>query len=150
MGDSKELHAGAAACQHVMSRMQVSEQWPATTGGAYDYADVLHKSFIFYFQQRSGKLPHQVPLPDLAPSVCVWVELSEEHATHHVPTAVPPKGMHAFITSRESSMHATVQSTHCHHWHHTVEWIHLNTCTRSAWRGARTPARSARAPAGRT
>jgi hypothetical protein len=39
--------------------IKVSEQWPATTGPTYDYADVLHKSFIFYYQQRSGKLPHQ-------------------------------------------------------------------------------------------
>ena len=48
--------------------MQVSEQWPATTGGAYDYADVLHKSFIFYFQQRSGKLPYQVC------AHCSWIQ----------------------------------------------------------------------------
>ena len=45
--------------------MKVSEQvaghhWRRV----YDYADVLHKSFIFYFQQRSGKLP--LPgVPDL-------------------------------------------------------------------------------------
>ncbi|KAI8914725.1 family 9 glycoside hydrolase [Powellomyces hirtus] len=30
---------------------------PATT--KYDYADALHKSFLFYWAQRSGKLPYQ-------------------------------------------------------------------------------------------
>lgn len=40
--------------------MQVSDTFPDTGDAAYQYSEVLHKSFLFYFQQRSGKLPHQV------------------------------------------------------------------------------------------
>ena len=40
--------------------MQVSDAFPARSDAAYQYSEVLHKSFLFYFQQRSGKLPHQV------------------------------------------------------------------------------------------
>ncbi len=39
---------------------QVSETFPDKTDAAYQYSEVLHKSFLFYFQQRSGQLPHQV------------------------------------------------------------------------------------------
>ena len=42
--------------------LQVVDTFPNKADPAYQYSEVLHKSFIFYFQQRSGKLPHQVPL----------------------------------------------------------------------------------------
>lgn len=42
--------------------MQVGEKFPSKAEPAYPYSEVLHKSFLFYYQQRSGKLPHQVPL----------------------------------------------------------------------------------------
>ena len=40
--------------------LQVSDKFPSKAEPAYQYSEVLHKSFLFYFQQRSGKLPHQV------------------------------------------------------------------------------------------
>ena len=40
--------------------LQVSGVFPDKDNAAYQYSEVLHKSFLFYFQQRSGKLPHQV------------------------------------------------------------------------------------------
>lgn len=45
----------------------MSDKFPATDKSAYDYSEVLHKSFIFYFQQRSGKLPYQVGQSDSEP-----------------------------------------------------------------------------------
>ena len=41
--------------------VQVGEKFPSKAEPAYQYSEVLHKSFLFYYQQRSGKLPHQVP-----------------------------------------------------------------------------------------
>lgn len=41
-------------------RAKVAEKFPSKADPAYPYSEVLHKSFLFYFQQRSGKLPHQV------------------------------------------------------------------------------------------
>ena len=43
--------------------LQVSDKLPSKAEPAYQYSEVLHKSFLFYFQQRSGKLPHQVRAP---------------------------------------------------------------------------------------
>lgn len=40
--------------------VQVAEKFPSKADAAYPYSEVLHKSFLFYYQQRSGKLPHQV------------------------------------------------------------------------------------------
>ena len=40
--------------------LQVSGVFPDKDDAAYQYSEVLHTSFLFYFQQRSGKLPHQV------------------------------------------------------------------------------------------
>ena len=40
--------------------VQVAEKFPSKANAAYPYSEVLHKSFLFYYQQRSGKLPHQV------------------------------------------------------------------------------------------
>ena len=51
---------------HLPCVMQVGEKFPSKADPAYQYSEVLHKSFLFYYQQRSGKLPHQVchlPLP---------------------------------------------------------------------------------------
>ena len=42
------------------SHVQVAEKFPSKADAAYPYSEVLHKSFLFYYQQRSGKLPHQV------------------------------------------------------------------------------------------
>ncbi|CAK0782162.1 hypothetical protein CVIRNUC_005591 [Coccomyxa viridis] len=39
--------------------VQVSGVFPDKDDAAYQYSEVLHTSFLFYFQQRSGKLPHQ-------------------------------------------------------------------------------------------
>ena len=44
----------------VCTLLQVLETFPDKSSPAYQYSEVLHKSFLFYFQQRSGKLPHQV------------------------------------------------------------------------------------------
>ncbi len=52
--------AGAYSIPGAFSPMQVSDAFPARSDAAYQYSEVLHKSFLFYFQQRSGKLPHQV------------------------------------------------------------------------------------------
>ena len=41
-------------------RVQVAEKFPSKADAAYPYSEVLHKSFLFYYQQRSGRLPHQV------------------------------------------------------------------------------------------
>lgn len=38
----------------------VSRRFPPAEQSPYNYAEVLHKSYIFYYQQRSGKLPFQV------------------------------------------------------------------------------------------
>lgn len=43
--------------------IRVSHEMPLPQRSPYNYAEVLHKSFIFYYQQRSGKLPQQVHLP---------------------------------------------------------------------------------------
>ena len=40
--------------------IRVSQTYPPPEKAPYNYAEVLHKSFIFYFQQRSGKMPQQV------------------------------------------------------------------------------------------
>ena len=40
--------------------VKVAEKFPSKADAAYPYSEVLHKSFLFYYQQRSGKLPHQV------------------------------------------------------------------------------------------
>ena len=40
--------------------VKVSRQYPDPGKAPYDYSEVLHKSFIFYNQQRSGRLPYQV------------------------------------------------------------------------------------------
>lgn len=37
----------------------VSRRFPPAEQSPYNYAEVLHKSYIFYYQQRSGKLPFQ-------------------------------------------------------------------------------------------
>lgn len=38
----------------------VSRRFPPADLSPYNYAEVLHKSYLFYYQQRSGKLPFQV------------------------------------------------------------------------------------------
>ena len=50
------------ALQKWYGGVQVGEKFPSKAEPAYQYSEVLHKSFLFYYQQRSGKLPHQVPL----------------------------------------------------------------------------------------
>lgn len=45
-----------------IGQIKVSDKFPAADKSTYDYSEVLHKSFLFYFQQRSGKLPYQVPI----------------------------------------------------------------------------------------
>ena len=50
------LHQDLTGC----FRVKVAEKFPSKTDAAYPYSEVLHKSFLFYYQQRSGKLPHQV------------------------------------------------------------------------------------------
>lgn len=40
--------------------MQVADKFPNKGDAAYQYSEALHKSFLFYYQQRSGRLPHQV------------------------------------------------------------------------------------------
>ena len=40
----------------------VTNIYPDPSKAPYDYSEVLHKSFIFYYQQRSGNLPYQVQL----------------------------------------------------------------------------------------
>lgn len=40
--------------------IRVTNTYPPPEKAPYNYAEVLHKSFIFYFQQRSGKMPQQV------------------------------------------------------------------------------------------
>ncbi len=49
-------------CISIFGMVQVGEKFPSKAEPAYQYSEVLHKSFLFYYQQRSGKLPHQVPL----------------------------------------------------------------------------------------
>lgn len=61
--DSNAAHCYDHTTNIGIGPIKVSETWPETTGAAYNYADVLHKSFIFYFQQRSGALPQQVRSP---------------------------------------------------------------------------------------
>ena len=46
-----------------IGEIRVSRAYPSTDKAPYNYAEVLHKSFIFYYQQRSGRLPYQVCLP---------------------------------------------------------------------------------------
>lgn len=40
--------------------IKVSREYPAPEKAPYNYAEALHKSFIFYYQQRSGRLNPQV------------------------------------------------------------------------------------------
>ena len=64
MFDKKKLNTNAVNMlyQDLTSslRVQVAENFPSKADAAYPYSEVLHKSFLFYYQQRSGKLPHQV------------------------------------------------------------------------------------------
>lgn len=60
-----ECKKGDAACyDHTnntgIGTVRVSRKYPAREKGPYNYAEVLHKSFIFYYQQRSGKMSPQV------------------------------------------------------------------------------------------
>ena len=60
--------AGDASCyDHTnntgIGLIKVGRDYPKPDRAPYNYAEVLHKSFIFYYQQRSGKLQPQVSLP---------------------------------------------------------------------------------------
>ncbi|BDA42119.1 Endoglucanase B [Coccomyxa sp. Obi] len=57
--DSNAAHCYDHTTNAGIGAVKVSDKFPATDKSAYDYSEVLHKSFLFYFQQRSGKLPHQ-------------------------------------------------------------------------------------------
>ena len=45
--------------------VKVGREYPTPDRAPYNYAEALHKSFIFYYQQRSGKLQPQVSLSPL-------------------------------------------------------------------------------------
>lgn len=56
--------------------MKLTGKWTLTGGGSTekDYGDALEKSILFYYAQRSGKLPADNPIPwrgDSALSDCV-------------------------------------------------------------------------------
>ena len=65
-------HRGGSSCQANDSKcydhthnigygnVTVSSRFPPSQHSPYNYAELLHKSYIFYYQQRSGKLPSQV------------------------------------------------------------------------------------------
>lgn len=61
--DSNGAHCYDHTANVGIGPIKVSEKFPAADQSTYDYSEVLHKSFLFYFQQRSGKLPHQVRQP---------------------------------------------------------------------------------------
>lgn len=66
--DEKCSDINSAACyDHTanvgIGPIKVSDKFPEQTTPVYDYSEVLHKSFLFYFVQRSGKLPYQVHFP---------------------------------------------------------------------------------------
>ena len=48
--------------------IKVLHEFPSKEKAPYNYAEVLHKSFIFYYLQRSGELPQQVCPPSLGPN----------------------------------------------------------------------------------
>lgn len=58
--DSNAAHCYDHTTNRGIGPVKVSDKFPAADQSTYDYSEVLHKSFLFYFQQRSGKLPHQV------------------------------------------------------------------------------------------
>lgn len=62
---SQVCKKGDASCyDHTNNRglgnLTVARAFPPVAKGPYDYAEALHKSYIFYDTQRSGKLPFQV------------------------------------------------------------------------------------------
>ena len=59
MSDADARYGFECGEQH-LPLLQVGDKLPNKAEPAYQYSEVLHKSFLFYFQQRSGKLPHQV------------------------------------------------------------------------------------------
>jgi hypothetical protein len=63
--DEKCTETNSAHCYDHTSNIgigpiKVSDKFPSAADSVYDYSEVLHKSFIFYFVQRSGKMPYQV------------------------------------------------------------------------------------------
>ena len=85
--------------------VKVSDTWPATTGAAYNYADVLHKSFIFYFQQRSGKLPQQVCSPVPSPHCTSAPSLGRGCSGCSKPCHQLPWSAHAMHGAHHECMH---------------------------------------------
>ena len=62
--DSKVCQPGDASCYDHTGNLgngtlKVSRSFPSTAKGPYNYAEALHKSYIFYDAQRSGRLPFQ-------------------------------------------------------------------------------------------
>ena len=65
---SKICKPGDASCyDHTtnigVGNLTVGRSFPPPARGPYNYAEALHKSYIFYDVQRSGKLPFQVGPP---------------------------------------------------------------------------------------
>ena len=64
MDYSQICKKGDASCyDHTNNRglgnLTVARAFPPVSKGPYNYAEALHKSYIFYDTQRSGKLPFQ-------------------------------------------------------------------------------------------
>ena len=59
--------------------IKVLHEFPPKEKAPYDYAEVLHKSFIFYYLQRSGELPQQVWSPFLGTKFPITVLLHLIH-----------------------------------------------------------------------
>lgn len=83
MSDADARYGSECGKRHVLL-LQVGDKLPNKAEPAYQYSEVLHKSFLFYFQQRSGKLPHQVSFRSRAPlynpcedralqTECLWI-----------------------------------------------------------------------------
>ena len=63
-----------------LGNLTVGRTFPAKARGPYNYAEALHKSYIFYDAQRSGKLPFQAGGPFVF-STCCTCSLSRNHVS---------------------------------------------------------------------
>ena len=87
--------AGDASCyDHTnntgIGQVRVSRAYPPPEKSPYNYAEVLHKSFIFYYQQRSGPMNPQVHLQRIMPDIASFMhQMSQLISLVHIMECIP-------------------------------------------------------------